>query len=113
MSVGGPPSSSMTEMTTSNASDSADGHDSILVVIGGVIGGLAVAILIVIAVVVAVVMCCCRNDSKNTYKMYDLPADYKRPIPPPVESLPPRLEVNLAYEQVKSFDMTDNSAYIV
>ena len=101
----------MIEMTTSNASDSADRRDSILAVIGGVVGGLAVAVLIVIAVVVmAVVMCCCRNDSENTY---DLPADYKRPIPPPVESLPPRLEVNLAYEQVKSFDMTDNSAYSV
>ena len=71
------------------------------------------AILIVIAVVVvAVVMCCCRNDSKNTY---DLPADYERPIPPPVESLPPRLVGNPAYGQVidKSFEMTDNSAYSV
>ena len=45
--------------------------------------------------------------------IYDLPADYEKPIAPPVETIPPRLEmnVNVAYEQAKSFDMNDNSAY--
>ena len=96
MSVGPPPN---TEMPTSNTPLAADGHGSILAVIGGVIGGLAVTVLVVIAVVViAVVMCCRKTDSENRY---DLPGDYKRPIPPPVDSLPPRLEVNLAYEQVE------------
>ena len=95
-----------TELPTSNTAVAADGHDSILAVIGGVVGGLAVAILIVIAVVViAVVMCQCRNDSENTY---DLPADYEKPKPPPLESLPPRLVVNPAYGQVidNSYEMT-------
>ena len=88
-----------------------DDHNSILAVIGGVIGGLAVAVLIVITiVVVAVVMCHRRSHSEN---IYDLPADYEKPIPPPVEMLPPTLEVNLACEQVKGFEMTDNSAYSV
>ena len=110
MSVG-PPAN--TEMPTSNTALAADGRDSILAVIGGVIGGLAVTVLVVIAiaiVVIAMVMCHRQTNSENTY---DLPADYKKPIPPPVDSLPPRLEVNLAYEQVKNFEMTDNSAYSV
>ena len=104
-------------MPTSNTSvavDGPDNHDSILAIIGGVVGGLAVvvSVLIVIAVVViAVFVCHCRSNSENTY---DIPADYEMPIPPPpVESLPPKLEENLAYEQVKSFDMTNNSAYSV
>ena len=68
-------------------------------------------VLIVIAVVViAVVVCHCRSNSKNTY---DIPADYETPINHSLELLPQRLEVNLAYEQGKSFDMTDNSAYSV
>ena len=110
MSVGPPPN---TDMPTSNAALVADGRDSTLAVIGGVIGGLAVTVLIVIAitiVAIAVVVCHRQTNSENTY---DLPADYEKPIPPPVDSLPPRLEANLAYEQVKSFNMTDNSAYIV
>ena len=91
------------------AAGAPNSRDSILV-IGGFLGGLAVTVLIVIAIVVALVMCHCRGDSGNTY---DSPTDCKRPIPPPVEALPPRLEVNLAYEQTKRFDtgMTDNLAY--
>ena len=103
-------------MSTSNTSvtvDGPDNHDSILAIIGGVVGGLAVlvSVLIVIAVVViAVFVCHCRSNSENTY---DTPADYEMPITPPVESLLPKLEENLAYEQVKSFDMTVNSAYSI
>ena len=81
---------------------------------GGIIGGLAVAVLIVIAIVgiLVVIIRRCRNDSENTS---DLPVDYRGPTLPPIETLPPRLEVNLAYEQVKRSDirMTDNSAYSV
>ena len=48
---------------------------------------------------------------------YDLPADNEIPLAPPVETIPPRLEMKentsyeVIYEQVKSFDMTTNSAY--
>ena len=97
--------------TTAVAADGPNNHDSMIRVIGGIVGGLAVTVLMVLAVVgIAVVMCRCRSNSGNTC---DIPADYEMPINPPVESLPPRLEVNLAYEQVKGFDMTDNSAYSV
>ena len=100
-------------MPTSNTSVAADAHDSLLAIIGGVVGGLAVTVTILIAVAVAVVVvvvCHCRSKSWNTY---DTPADYQMPMDPPMESLALRLEVNLAYEQVKNFDMTDNSAYSV
>ena len=33
---------------------------------------------------------------------YDLPADYEKPIAPPVETIPARMEMNVAYEQVKN-----------
>ena len=67
--------------------------------IGGVADGLAVTVLIVIAVVViAAVVCHCRSNSGNTS---DIPADYDMS----------RLEVNRAYDEVKSLDMTSNSAY--
>ena len=42
--------------------------------------------------------------------LYDLPADYEKPIAPPVEIIPPRLEMNVNVAQAKCFDMNDNSA---
>ena len=56
---------------------------------------------------------CARGRHKIAEGTYDLPADYEKPIPPPVGTIPPRMEVNVnvSYEQVKSFDMNANSVY--
>ena len=120
----------------------------ILPIIGGVVGGIASILMItVIAVVILFVVCgrrglnLCNFGShderiydlpadyekpiappvetippRNSFgshdeRIYDLPADYEKPIAPPVETIPPRIEMNAAYEQAKSFNMTDNSAY--
>ena len=64
--------------------------------------------------IIVLIMCakCRHNLDEGTY---DLPADYEKPIVPPVGTIPARmpLEMNVAYEQVKSFDMNTNSAYAV
>ena len=89
----------------------------ILPIIGGVVGGIASILMItVIAVVILFVVCGRRglnlcNFGSHDERIYDLPADYEKPIAPPVETIPPRIEMNAAYEQAKSFNMTDNSAY--
>ena len=58
---------------------------------------------------------CARGRHKIAEGTYDLPADYEKPIPPPVGTIPPRMEmnVNVSYEQVRSFDMNANSVYTV
>ena len=90
-----------------------------LPIIGGVVGGIAsILVITVVAVVILFVVCARRglslcNCGSHDERIYDLPADYEKPIAPPVETIPSRLEVNVnvAYEQAKSFDMNDNSAY--
>ena len=58
---------------------------------------------------------CARGCHKIVEGTYDLPADYEKPIAPPVGTIPPKMEMNVndAYEQVKSFDVNANSAYTV
>ena len=90
-----------------------------LPIIGGVVGPIASILAItVVAVVILFVVRARRglshcNFGSHNERIYNLPADYEKPIAPPVETIPPRLEmnVNVAYEQAKSFDMNDNSAY--
>ena len=84
------------------------------VIIGGVLGALAL-IIIVVSVTIIVIVMCAKGHHKIFEGTYDLPADYEKPIAPPVETIPPRMEmnVNVAYEHVKSFDMNANSAYTV
>ena len=90
-----------------------------LPIIGGVIGPIAsILVITVVAVVILFVvrgrcgLSLC-NFGSHDERIYDLLADYEKPIAPPVESIPPRLEmnVNIAYEQAKSFDMNDSSTY--
>ena len=96
-----------------------DSEANLTPIIGGAVGGIAsILVIIVIAVVILLLvrgkrgLSLCNFRSHNE-RIYDLPADYEKPIAPPVETIPPRLEmnVNVAYEQAKSFDMNDNSAY--
>jgi hypothetical protein len=93
--------------------------NTLLPLIGGVVGGitLLLAVTVVIMVTIFVVrakrgLSQCHSGS-NDERTYDLPANYEQPIAPPVETIPPRIsmEMNVAYEQVKNFDMNYNSAY--
>ena len=94
--------------------------DSEANIIGGVVGGIA-SILVIIVIAVVILLLLVRgkrglslcNFGSHDEGIYDLPADYEKPIAPPVETIPPRLEmnVNVAYEQAGNFDMNDNSGY--
>ena len=97
-----------------------DSEANLTPIIGGVVGGVIVSILVIIVIAVVILLLVCGkrglslcNFRGHDERIYDLPADYKKPIAPPVETIPLRLEmnVNVAYEQAKSFDMNDNSAY--
>ena len=83
-------------------------------IIGGILGALALISIVTPVTIIVLIMCAKRrhNVDKGTY---DLPADYEKPIAPPVETIPARIsmEMNVAYEQVKKFDMNANSAYTV
>ena len=87
------------------------GNSMLPVVVGAAAGGLVVIIVVVIIIIVIIVFFMRANNLSEP--TYDLPADYEKPLAPPVETIPPRLEMkeNIAYEQIKSFDMTANSAY--
>ena len=107
--------SSPTPASTASGSPQSDGTPVLWVVIGGILSAL-VLISVVIAVAVIVVIMCAKHRHRrnlNGELTYDLPADYEKPIAPPVETIPPRMEMNVAYEQVKSIDMSANSAYTV
>ena len=100
--------------TPASSSPQSDGTSVLWVVIGGICALVLISVVIAVAVIV-VITCAkhrhCRN--LNGELTYDLPADYEKPIAPPVETIPPRMEMNVAYEQVKSIDMSANSAYTV
>ena len=83
------------------------------VIVGAAAGGVVVINLAIIIIVLIVYVMRANNRGEPTYDLpaepiYDLPADYEIPLAPPVETIPPRLEMkeNIAYEQVKSFDKT-------
>ena len=101
-------------LTTDAGSPQSEGAPTPWVIIGGVLGALALIIIIVSVTIIVIVMCA-KGHHKIFEGTYDLPADYEKPIAPPVETIPPRMEmnVNVAYEHVKSFDMNANSAYTV
>ena len=65
--------------------------------------------------VVAIIIIACaikpKRHSNLNERTYNIPADYEKPKAPPVSTIPPRLEMNTAYEHFKSFNMTANSAY--
>ena len=100
-----------------------DSEANLIPIIGGAVGGVVALILatIIIAVVMILLVVRARRRLSNwnfggshDERIYDLPglADYEQPIAPPVETIPPRMGMNVAYEQAKSFNMNDNSAYV-
>ncbi len=98
--------------TSASGSPQSDGS----LVLWAVTGGILVLISVVIAVaVIVVIMYAKHRRNLDGERTYDLPANYQKPIAPPVETIPPRMEfeMNIAYEQVKSIDMSANSAYTV
>ena len=101
-------------LTTDAGSPQSEGAPTPWVIIGGVLGALAL-IIIVVSVTTIVIVMCAKGRHKIIEGTYDLPADYEIPIASPAKAIPPRMEmnVNVAYEQVKSFDMNANSAYTV
>ena len=81
--------------------------DSEANIIGGVVGGIA-SIVVIIGIAVVVLLLArgkrglsLRNFRGHDERIYDLPADYEKPIAPPVETIPLSLEmnINVAYEQ--------------
>ena len=80
--------------------------------IGGILGVLALISIVIPATTVVLIVCTKRrHKTDHDERTYDLPDDYERPIAPPVGTMPPRMEMNVAYEQVKSLDMNANPAY--
>jgi hypothetical protein len=77
----------------------------VICLFGGIASILAITFVVIFIFVVRA------KCGSNSERMYDLPADYEKPMAPPV-TVEATMEVNVAYEQVKSFDMNDNSAYI-
>ena len=115
----------MTDMalppSPSGPDEPGDSEANLTPIIGGVVGGIAsIIVIVVIAVVILLLvrgkhgLSFC-NFRSHDERIYDLPgpADYEKPIASTVETIPPRLEmnVNVAYEQAKNFKMNDNSAY--
>ena len=101
-----------------------DSEANLTPIIGGAVGSVIVLILAIIIVAVAIILLVVRTrrglsnwnfGGSHDERIYDLPgpADYEQPIAPPVETLPPRMGMNVAYEQAKSFNMNDNSAYTI
>jgi hypothetical protein len=86
-------------------------------IIGGVVGGIVLILIVTVVVVITFsfvrAKCGLSNHhfGSNDERIYDVPADYEKPIAPPVETIPPKMEMNTAYEQIKTFNMNDNSAY--
>jgi hypothetical protein len=105
---------------SSEPNGSGDSAANILLpLIGGVVGGIALLLAVTVIIMVIFFIVIAKRGLSHQYsgsndeRTYDLPANYEKPIAPPVETIPPRIsmEMNVAYEQVKSFDMNDNSAY--
>ena len=88
------------------------GNSMLPVIIGAAAGGVVVINVVVIIIIIVVIVFVMRANNLSE-PTYDFPADYEKPLAPPVETIPPRLEMkeNIVYEQIKSFDMTANSAY--
>ena len=88
------------------------GNSLLPVIIGVAAGGVVVINVVVIIIIIVIIVFVMRANNLSE-PTYDLPADYEKPLAPPVETIPPRLEMkeNIVYEQIKSFDMTANSAY--
>ena len=85
-----------------------------LAIIGGAIG--AVAVMIILAVIVILIIMCARKKCFIVHEnMYDLPDYYARPLPPPVEDMPSRLQTkeNVAYDCIEFGNIEENSAYNV
>ncbi len=93
----------------------------LLPLIGGVVGGIALILAVTVVIMVILFVVSAKRGLSHYYsgsndeRTYDLPANYsyEQPIAPPIETIPPRISMgmNIAYEQVKDFDMNDNSAY--
>ena len=82
-------------------------------VVGGILGALVLVSVVIAVAVIVVIMCAKHHHNLDGEQTYDLPANFEKPIASPVGTIPPRMEMNVAYEQVKSIDMSANSAYTV
>ena len=82
-------------------------------IIVGILGALVLISIVTPVTIIVLIMCAKLRRHNVDEGTYDLPADYEKPIAPPVETIPARMEMNVAYEQVKKFDMNANSAYAV
>ena len=84
-------------------------------IIVGILGALVLISIVTPVTIIVLIMCAKLRHHNVDEGTYDLPADYEKPIAPPVETIPARIsmEMNVAYEQVKKFDMNANSAYAV
>ena len=89
------------------------GNSMLPVIIGAAAGGVVVIIVVVIIIIIVSIIIVVMRANNLSEPTYDFPADYEKPLAPPVETIPPRLEMkeDIVYEQIKSFDMTANSAY--
>ena len=94
--------------------------DSRSAIIGGVTGAaLAVLVTILIVIIIVTILLVMRakqgfnHHGNHPENVNEQSTDYERPLPPPLESIPPnvQLEMNPAYEQYKDFNLADNSAY--
>ena len=109
----------MLPTTDTDSSHSPQGKGSPIpwgAIAGGILAGAPVLIGIVVAVtiIIIIVLIMCDKRRHNLDEgTYDLPADCEKPIAPSVATIPPKMKMNVAYEQIKSFDMNTNSAYTV
>ena len=90
--------------TTDAGSPQSEGVSIPWAIVGGVLGALVLISALIPATIIVIVMCA-KGRHKIVEGTYDLPADYEEPIASPAKAIPPKMEmnVNIAYEQVKSF----------
>ena len=88
-------------------------------VLAAIIGSSVLTVLTIIAIMIITTVFVYSEKirrGRHDGNIYDVPAlDSEVPIPqpPPVNSIPPRMEMkeNVAYLQVKDIDLNNNSAY--
>ena len=62
------------------------------VIVGAAAGGVTVVVIILAIIIIVVIIYVMRANNRGE-PTYDLPADYEMSLAPPVETIPPRLEM--------------------